>query len=200
MFSRNLIVSLPQLCPLRADWSVDGHLEDRCNSLQFQELQQVGMTGFEPATSWSRTKRSSQAELHPVCGRDDRKLVCSVNGSGRGVLILISDSRVERWRQVGLNFGAGSNRVLDGRRRARGVRFSAEGELDFRRVAHAENGRGQVVESVAFELARQQFVGAAGGLMKLPVTGEDGVVFNLTTCCTTPGFLWIRIHQRRNAI
>ena len=27
---------------------------------------QVGATGFEPATSWSRTKRSSQAELRPV--------------------------------------------------------------------------------------------------------------------------------------
>ena len=27
---------------------------------------QVGMTGFEPATSWSQTRRSSQAELHPV--------------------------------------------------------------------------------------------------------------------------------------
>ena len=26
----------------------------------------VGLTGFEPATSWSRTKRSSQAELQPV--------------------------------------------------------------------------------------------------------------------------------------
>ena len=26
----------------------------------------VGETGFEPATSWSQTKRSSQAELHPV--------------------------------------------------------------------------------------------------------------------------------------
>ncbi len=25
----------------------------------------VGMTGFEPATSWSQTRRSSQAELHP---------------------------------------------------------------------------------------------------------------------------------------
>src|SRR5713226_2168943 len=25
----------------------------------------VGVTGFEPATSWSQTTRSSQAELHP---------------------------------------------------------------------------------------------------------------------------------------
>ena len=30
----------------------------------------VGMTGFEPATSWSQTRRSSQAELHPaMCER-----------------------------------------------------------------------------------------------------------------------------------
>ena len=26
---------------------------------------QVGVTGFEPATSWSQTRRSSQAEPHP---------------------------------------------------------------------------------------------------------------------------------------
>ena len=26
----------------------------------------VGVTGFEPATSWSQTRRSSQAEPHPV--------------------------------------------------------------------------------------------------------------------------------------
>ena len=25
----------------------------------------VGVTGFEPATSWSQTRRSSQAEPHP---------------------------------------------------------------------------------------------------------------------------------------
>ena len=29
------------------------------------EVSRVGMTGFEPATSWSQTRRSSQAELHP---------------------------------------------------------------------------------------------------------------------------------------
>ena len=27
---------------------------------------QIGVTGFEPATSWSQTRRSSQAEPHPV--------------------------------------------------------------------------------------------------------------------------------------
>ena len=31
-------------------------------------LQKVGVTRFERATSWSQTKRSSQAELHP--GKD----------------------------------------------------------------------------------------------------------------------------------
>ena len=25
----------------------------------------IGVTGFEPATSWSQTRRSSQAEPHP---------------------------------------------------------------------------------------------------------------------------------------
>ena len=28
--------------------------------------EKIGMTGFEPATSWSQTRRSSQAELHPA--------------------------------------------------------------------------------------------------------------------------------------
>ena len=28
-------------------------------------LTQIGVTGFEPATSWSQTRRSSQAEPHP---------------------------------------------------------------------------------------------------------------------------------------
>jgi hypothetical protein len=32
----------------------------------FSARRRVGLTGFEPATSWSRTKRSSQAELQPV--------------------------------------------------------------------------------------------------------------------------------------
>ena len=32
-------------------------------------LTQVGVTGFEPATSWSQTRRSSQAEPHPVLQR-----------------------------------------------------------------------------------------------------------------------------------
>ena len=30
------------------------------------DIKQVGATGFEPATSWSQTRRSSQAELRPV--------------------------------------------------------------------------------------------------------------------------------------
>src|SRR5689334_5867100 len=36
-----------------------------CKPLVRQSLRLVGVTGFEPATSWSRTKRSSQAEPHP---------------------------------------------------------------------------------------------------------------------------------------
>ena len=31
----------------------------------FPFLKEVGVTGFEPATSWSQTRRSSQAEPHP---------------------------------------------------------------------------------------------------------------------------------------
>ena len=35
-------------------------------------LSPVGVIGFEPTTSWSRTKRSSQAEPHPEGSRDGR--------------------------------------------------------------------------------------------------------------------------------
>ena len=55
-------------------------------------VSRVGVTGFEPATSWSRTKRSSQAEPHPEeqgwkkpAPRGIVYLIaprCRVNGSG----------------------------------------------------------------------------------------------------------------------
>src|SRR5580704_4917328 len=45
------------------------------NSRISNRLKEVGATGFEPATSWSRTKRSSQAEPRPVIfGSGRRKL------------------------------------------------------------------------------------------------------------------------------
>ena len=28
----------------------------------------VGIAGFEPTTSWSQTRHSNRAELHPECG------------------------------------------------------------------------------------------------------------------------------------
>ena len=34
--------------------------------LPLNYTRRVGVTGFEPATSWSQTRRSSQAEPHPV--------------------------------------------------------------------------------------------------------------------------------------
>ena len=33
--------------------------------LNYTRIKKVGVTGFEPATSWSQTRRSSQAEPHP---------------------------------------------------------------------------------------------------------------------------------------
>ena len=36
------------------------------NYTRILNCSQVGVTGFEPATSWSQTRRSSQAEPHPV--------------------------------------------------------------------------------------------------------------------------------------
>ena len=49
-------------------------LEGWCSTIelhpQFAEtvkvVYSIGVTGFEPATSWSQTRRSSQAEPHPV--------------------------------------------------------------------------------------------------------------------------------------
>ena len=51
-------------------------LEGWCSTIelhpQFAEtvkvVYSIGVTGFEPAASWSQTRRSSQAEPHPVNG------------------------------------------------------------------------------------------------------------------------------------
>ena len=40
-------------------------LEGWCSTIELHP-HEVGVTGFEPATSWSQTRRSSQAEPHPV--------------------------------------------------------------------------------------------------------------------------------------
>lgn len=37
---------------------------------------QVWVTGFEPATFWPQTRRSSQAELHPVAQGIDESNAC----------------------------------------------------------------------------------------------------------------------------
>ena len=36
------------------------------NYTRMSYFENVGVTGFEPATSWSQTRRSSQAEPHPA--------------------------------------------------------------------------------------------------------------------------------------
>ena len=41
-------------------------LEGWCSTIELHPQQFIGVTGFEPATSWSQTRRSSQAEPHPV--------------------------------------------------------------------------------------------------------------------------------------
>ena len=40
-------------------------LEGWCSTIELHP-HTIGVTGFEPATSWSQTRRSSQAEPHPV--------------------------------------------------------------------------------------------------------------------------------------
>ena len=40
-----------------------------CISYQYSFVS-IGVTGFEPATSWSQTRRSSQAEPHPVATKN----------------------------------------------------------------------------------------------------------------------------------
>ena len=41
-------------------------LEGWCSTIELHLRNTVGVTGFEPAASWSQTRRSSQAEPHPV--------------------------------------------------------------------------------------------------------------------------------------
>ncbi len=43
-------------------------LEGWCSTIELHlHTNSIGVTGFEPATSWSQTRRSSQAEPHPGC-------------------------------------------------------------------------------------------------------------------------------------
>ena len=42
------------------------YLAWKASVLPLNYTRKVGVTGFEPATSWSQTRRSSQAEPHPV--------------------------------------------------------------------------------------------------------------------------------------
>ena len=57
------------LNPLRIKKAGDGNrthvssLEGWCSTIELHP--HIGVTGFEPATSWSQTRRSSQAEPHP---------------------------------------------------------------------------------------------------------------------------------------
>ena len=41
------------------------YLAWKASVLPLNYTRKVGVTGFEPATSWSQTRRSSQAEPHP---------------------------------------------------------------------------------------------------------------------------------------
>ncbi len=41
-------------------------LEGWCSTIELHPHDTIGVTGFEPAASWSQTRRSSQAEPHPV--------------------------------------------------------------------------------------------------------------------------------------
>ena len=58
------------LNPLRIKKAGDGNrthvssLEGWCSTIELHP-HIIGVTGFEPATSWSQTRRSSQAEPHP---------------------------------------------------------------------------------------------------------------------------------------
>ena len=49
-------------------------LEGWCSTIELHP-HEVGVTGFEPATSWSQTRRSSQTEPHPE-GFTFERLIC----------------------------------------------------------------------------------------------------------------------------
>ena len=56
-----------QICLMEAGDGNRTHvssLEGWCSTIELHP-HTVGVTGFEPATSWSQTRRSSQAEPHP---------------------------------------------------------------------------------------------------------------------------------------
>ena len=61
-------------------------LEGWCSTIELHP-HEIGVTGFEPATSWSQTRRSSQAEPHPdivLCFRLIRKTrVIILQGKGK---------------------------------------------------------------------------------------------------------------------
>ena len=52
-------------------------LEGWCSTIELHP-HTIGVTGFEPATSWSQTRRSSQAEPHPDMNFYPEKLVIQV--------------------------------------------------------------------------------------------------------------------------
>ena len=57
-----------QICLMEAGDGNRTHvssLEGWCSTIELHP-HDIGVTGFEPATSWSQTRRSSQAEPHPV--------------------------------------------------------------------------------------------------------------------------------------
>ncbi len=49
-------------------------LEGWCSTIELHP-HKLGVTGFEPATSWSQTRRSSQTEPHPVLFHSEHCLV-----------------------------------------------------------------------------------------------------------------------------
>ncbi len=46
-------------------WCSTNELHLLGKTLRYNSVERVGVTGFEPAASWSQTRRSSQTEPHP---------------------------------------------------------------------------------------------------------------------------------------
>ena len=70
IFIRNLLCIMLSIiiCKWKAGDGNRTHvssLEGWCSTIELHP-HTIGVTGFEPATSWSQTRRSSQAEPHPV--------------------------------------------------------------------------------------------------------------------------------------
>ena len=68
-----------KLCFIFADLNIISHIRSSVNNFFIFFSIKIGVTGFEPATPWSQTRCSSQAEPHPGISAKHLKSKSSLN-------------------------------------------------------------------------------------------------------------------------